>query len=198
MDKRVRDHFKKVDPILHSVLADIPPVTIPKRTDYFVVLCESIINQQLSEKAGDTIWKRFSALFSNKKVTPEKVLALPDSKIRAVGTSWSKVAYIKNLATHVRQKTIRLDALSNMSNEVIITELTKVKGIGPWTAEMFLMFSLGREDVFLYGDLGLRNAIKRLYKLKRDPTRKQLEKIVNKWAPYRTWAARILWRSLEL
>jgi DNA-3-methyladenine glycosylase II len=198
MDKRVRDHFKKVDPILHSVIADIPHVSIPKRTDYFAVICESIINQQLSEKVGDTIWTRFLALFPKGKVTPEKVLALPDAKIRLVGTSWSKVAYIKNLAAHVRHKTIHLEMLPDMSNEDIIMELTKVKGIGPWTAEMFLMFSLGREDVFSYGDLGLRNAIKRLYKFKRDPTRKQLEKIVNRWAPYRTWAARILWRSLEL
>jgi DNA-3-methyladenine glycosylase II len=198
MDKRVRDHFRKVDPILHSVIADIPPVTIPKRTDYFIVLCESIINQQLSEKAGDTIWNRFLSLFPNKKVTPEKVLALPDEKIRSVGTSWSKISYLKNLATHVRQKTLHLHTLQRMSNADVIEELTKVKGIGPWTAEMFLMFSLGREDVFSYGDLGLRNAIKRVYKFKRDPTRTQLEKIVNRWAPYRTWAARILWRSLEL
>ncbi len=197
MNKRVRDHFKKVDPILHSVLADIPPVTIPKRTDYFVVLCESIINQQLSERAGDTIWNRFIALFPEGKVTPKKVLALPDAKIRLVGTSWPKISYIKNLATHVNQKTIHLHKLPDMSNEDVIKKLTKVKGIGPWTAEMFLMFSLGREDVFSYGDLGLRNAIRRLYNFKRDPTRKQLEKIVNKWTPYRTWAARILWRSLE-
>lgn len=198
MDTRVRGHFKKVDPIILSVIADIPPVSIPKRTDYFVVLCEAIINQQLSEKAGDTIWKRFVALFLRGKVTPEKVLALPDATIRAVGTSWSKVSYIKNLATHVQQKTIHLSKLTDMTNEEVIAELMKVKGIGPWTAEMFLMFSLAREDVFSYGDLGLRNAIKRLYKFKRDPTRKQMEKIVNKWAPYRTWAARILWKSLEL
>ena len=103
-----------------------------------------------------------------------------------------------NLATRVQKKSIHLAKLPDMSNEDIIDELTKVKGIGPWTAEMFLMFSLGREDVFSYGDLGLRNAIKRLYKFRRDPTRKQMEKIVNTWAPYRTWAARILWRSLEI
>lgn len=198
MDKRVREHFKKVDPILHSVIADIPPVTIPKRTDYFVVLCEAIINQQLSEKAGDTIWNRFIALFPKSKVTPDAVLALSDAKIRTVGTSWSKISYIKNLATHVQQKTIHLPKLSDMINEEVIREVTKIKGIGPWTAEMFLMFFLGREDVFSYGDLGLRNAIKRLYKFKRDPTRKQMEKIVNRWTPFRTWAARILWKSLEL
>jgi DNA-3-methyladenine glycosylase II len=138
------------------------------------------------------------ALFRNKKITPEKLLTLPDSKIRTVGTSWSKISYLKNLATHIQQKTIHLTKLPDMNNEDVIQELTKVKGIGPWTAEMFLMFSLGREDVFSYGDLGLRKAIKQLYKFKRDPTHKQLEQIVNRWAPYRTWAARILWRSLEL
>jgi len=198
MDTRVRDHFRKVDPILYSVIAEMPPVIIPKRTDYFVVLCESIINQQLSGKAGDTIWKRFLALFPKEKVTPERVVALPDAKIRSVGTSRAKISYLKNLAAHVLHNTIHLDALQDMSDENVIHELTNVKGIGPWTAEMFLMFSLGRGDVFSYGDVGLRNAIKRLYKFKRDPTRKQLEKIVNRWAPYRTWAARILWRSLEL
>lgn len=198
MQKHVREHFRKADPILYTVIADIPLVSIPKRSDYFVVLCEAIINQQLSEKAGDTIWKRFMALFAKKNITPKTVLSMPDATIRAVGTSQSKISYIKNLATHVENKIIHLHRLPGMSDKDIITELTNVKGIGPWTAEMFLMFSLGREDVFSYGDLGLKNAIKRLYRFRRDPTRKQMEKIVTRWVPYRTWAARILWRSLEI
>lgn len=198
MNTRVREHFKKADPILHSVIVDIPPIQIPKRNDYFSVLCEAIVNQQLSEKAGDTIWNRFIALFPRKNITPQNVLALPDKKIRAVGMSWSKVSYIKNLATSVQRHMIELSDLPDMTDEEVIRELTNVKGIGPWTAEMFLMFSLGREDVFSYGDVGLRNAIKRLYKFKHEPTRRQMEKIVGKWVPYRSWAARILWKSLEL
>jgi len=190
--KHVVAHFKKVDPILASLRVDVEPI-VPGN-NYFAALCESIVSQQLSVKAGDTIWKRFVTLAVT--VTPKNVLKLPDKKIRAAGISWSKISYLKNLGRHAKQ--FDLQQLSDMKNEDVIRELTKVKGIGPWTAEMFLMFTLGREDIFSYGDLGLRNAIKKLYKFKKDPTRKQMEKIVIKWAPYRTYAARILWKSLDM
>ena len=109
-----------------------------------------------------------------------------------------KVKYIKDLAQKTLDKTLDLSKLTNMTDGDVLTELTKVKGIGPWTAEMFLMFTLGREDVFSHGDLGLKNAIKKLYGFKKDPSKKQVEKIVNKWSPYRTFACRILWKSLEI
>lgn len=200
MDKKILAHFRRVDPILFSVLQQISDTShlIPtKSTDYFSDLVETIICQQLSDRAGATIFGRFQKLFAHGKVTPERVLQLSDEKIRSVGTSRSKISFIKHLAQHVVDGTIQLKKLKNLSDEEVIATLTKLKGIGPWTAEMFLMFTLGREDVFSYGDLGLRNAMKKLYGLKKDPTKKQMEAITPKWSPYRTYACRILWKSLE-
>ncbi|MBI3559512.1 DNA-3-methyladenine glycosylase 2 family protein, partial [Candidatus Gottesmanbacteria bacterium] len=108
-----------------------------------------------------------------------------------------KTRFIRDLAHQVLTKSVQLDQLAQLSDQDVIVELTKVKGIGPWTAEMFLMFTLGREDVFSYGDLGLRKAIKKLYGFKKDPTVKQMDKIVHKWKPFRSFAARILWKSLD-
>jgi len=126
------------------------------------------------------------------------LLKLSDKKIRSCGTSNSKVSFLKDLAAKVLKNDLKLNKLDKLSDDLVIKELTKVKGIGPWTAEMFLMFTLGREDIFSHGDLGLKNAIKKLYKFKKEPTRKQIEKIVEIWKPYRTYASRILWKSLEI
>ena len=166
--------------------------------DYFKSLCGEIIGQQLSSKAADTIYARFEKLFNGKKITPKDALKLQDQNLRNAGMSWSKVKFIKDLAQKVLEKNLQLDKLDKFSDELVMAELMKVKGIGPWTAEMFLMFTLQREDVFSHGDLGLRNAIKKLYKFQKEPTKKQIEKIVEKWKPYRTYACRILWKSLEL
>lgn len=201
MHNKIKDHFKKVDPLLHSVMQQIgklEELEIRHSRDYFRSLCGEIIGQQLSGKAADTIYARFEKLFPKKKITPKNVLELPDQKLRNAGMAWSKVRFIKDLAKKVLDKDLKLDQLDKLTDEVVMTELTKVKGIGPWTAEMFLMFTLQREDVFSHGDLGLRKAIKKIYKFKKEPTKKQIEKIVEKWRPYRTYASRILWRSLEL
>jgi DNA-3-methyladenine glycosylase II len=202
MDKRIQQHFQKNDPVLHKALRRLAGktdhLTPTKTTDYFAHLCEGIVSQQLSEKAGSTIWNRLLDLFPGKKITPEKLLGLSDDKIRVVGTSNSKVLYLKNLARDVVDNKLHLETLPEMKDTDVIIELTKVKGIGPWTAEMFLMFALGREDVFSYGDLGLHNAMKRLYRWKKEPTKKQIDKIVVKWSPYKTYACRLLWKSLEL
>ncbi|MBI4062440.1 DNA-3-methyladenine glycosylase 2 family protein [Candidatus Gottesmanbacteria bacterium] len=198
MTRAVKKHFQTVDPILASVIPRIAPIAVGQSNDYFSDLIEAIINQQLSDKAAATIFGRFKTLFPKGKITPEKLLTMQDGHIRAVGTSWSKISYMKNIAQAWLDGTITFDTYSTMTDEAIIEQLTKVKGVGVWTAEMFLMFTLGREDVFSYGDLGLRRAIQKLYKFKREPTIKQMEKIVTKWKPYRTYAARILWKSLEL
>lgn len=200
MDKKILAHFRRVDPTLFSVLQKIPhkkhlgPGT---SRDLFADLVETIICQQLSDRAGATIFARFQKLFPGGTFTPARVLRLSDERIRSVGTSRSKVGFIKNLAQHVLTKSVQLVQLAKLPDQEVIRELTKLKGIGPWTAEMFLMFSLGREDIFSYGDLGLRNAIKKMYGLKKDPTKKQMEAITRKWSPYRTYACRILWKSLE-
>jgi len=201
MDEKVKSHFRTVDPILYSVLVRLEGktdrLTPTKSTDYFADLCEAIINQQLSDKAAATIYKRFLDLFPKKRVTPEFLLRLKDEQIRGVGTSWNKVKFLTSLARAVVDRTIKLASLDTLPDIEVVTELTKLHGIGPWTAEMFLMFSLGRPDVFSYGDVGLRRAIQKLYALKKEPTPKQMEKISRKWAPYRTYACRILWRSLD-
>lgn len=193
------EHFKKNDPKLWKVaekLGKIEPYQVRSSGDYFADLCESIVNQQLSGKAAATIWGRFIALLPHKKVTPENVLMVPDQQIRDAGMSWGKARYIKDLAQKVKDKSVKLDQLDKLGNEEIIAELIKVKGIGTWTAEMFLLFTLGRPDVFSHGDLGLRNAIRKIYGLDK-PTREEVEALCIRWSPYRSIACRILWRSLK-
>ncbi len=199
MHKKIRNHIEKVDTILYDVLKKIDSIKpLTKSENYFSDLCETIINQQLSGKAGDTIFRRFKKLFSGEKVNPEELLKLSSEKIRNVGTSNSKVKYLKNLAEKIQRKEIDLDDLAGKDDCTVKKSLMKIKGIGPWTAEMFLMFSLAREDIFSLGDLGLRKAIQKLYSFEKKPTDKQIEKLSKIWIPYRTYAARILWRSLEL
>lgn len=197
MDKII-SHFKKVDPILYSILEKIDPIKpLVESGNYFADLCEAIINQQLSEKVGTVIFNRFKNLFPKGKITPGKLLQIKDEEVKKIGTSGNKVKFMKELAQKVHSGKISLEKLDDLENDEVIKELTKLKGIGQWTAEMFLMFSLAREDIFSYGDLGLRRAIQKLYKLSHEPTRKQADKISKKWSPYRTYACRILWRSLK-
>lgn len=194
---QVRNHFKKVDQFLFSLLQFSDDISIQHSNNYFLSLCREIITQQLAGGAARAIFGRFKKLFPHGKVTPEIAFSLSDGTIRGTGASWAKVRYIKDLAQCVTTKKIHLKRLHGLSDKEVIQELIKVKGIGPWTAEMFLMFSLGREDVFSYGDLGLRRAMQKLYKLKKEPTIKQMEKITSKWSPYRTYGALILWDSLD-
>jgi DNA-3-methyladenine glycosylase II len=132
-----------------------------------------------------------------KKFTPRHVLKLKDQALRDVGLSWAKASYIKNLAEKVNNQEVRLEKLSKLDDEAVIAELVKVKGIGPWTAEMFLMFSLGREDVFSHGDLGLRNGLVKLYQLRKPPTIERANRIVNRWSPYKSYGSLALWHSLD-
>ena len=195
MQKKIQKHFQKVDPILFKVFQEITNLEelAPRlRKDYFFSLCKQIINQQLSGKAADKIFGRFIELFPDKKITEEHMLKLSDYAIREVGASWAKVKYLKDLARKVEQKAVHLERLPQLSNEEVIKELTKIKGIGVWTAEMFLMFSLGREDVFSHGELGLRRSIEKIYNIS-NPTRTRIEAISLKWVPFRTWACMILW-----
>jgi DNA-3-methyladenine glycosylase II len=194
MDSKIRAHFQETDPILYKLLGRVGESNIklssrlPSR--YFRALCSDIISQQLSGKVADVFWERFLKLFPQKRLTPTQVLALPDTTLRSIGISNSKVAFLKSLADHFVNHRINFSHLPNLSEEEVISELTKVKGIGRWTAEMFLMFTLGRPDVFSAGDQGLKNAIARHYPS--SPPNPQI------WSPYRTYACLILWRSLEL
>lgn len=191
-------HFKKADPKLYKVALLVELDELIKPTDYFIDLVESIISQQLSIKAADTIFGRFTKLFPNELITPEELIKIPDQKIRNAGISFSKIKYIKGIAQAILNKQLDLSKLELMNDGEVIEELVKLKGVGVWTAEMFLIFTLGRKDVFSTGDLGLRNAIIKLYKLKEKPTIDELLTISEKWSPNRTIASRILWKSLEL
>lgn len=197
MDKALR-HFKKTDPILYEVAVRVELRTLRKPEDPFVDLVESIINQQLSDKAAASIFGRFKKLFPREQISPEKLLKLSDQKIRKAGISFSKIKYIKGIAKEIKDNKLNLISLEGLADEEVINELTKLKGVGQWTAEMFLMFTLGRKDVFSTGDLGLQNAMIKLYKLKNKPNREKILEISSKWSPYRTIASRILWKSLEL
>ncbi len=193
----VEAHFSSVDPIISKYFYLIADLTLSQSSNPFVDLVESITSQQLSVKAGSTIFERFRKLFPKGRITASGILSLTDQQIRDVGVSWSKVKYIKAIAEAVISRMVVFESFSKVSDEEVIEVLTKIHGVGRWTAEMFLMFALGRSDVFSYGDLGLRRGIQKLYSFKKEPTRKQMEKIVNKWAPYRTYASRILWRSMD-
>lgn len=194
---KVKKHFQNVDKNLYTLACLFDDISIQHSENYFLSLCREIITQQLAGGAARAIFGRFEMLFVKEKITPELVLSLADETIRSTGASWAKVRYIKDLARCVATKTIHLTKIHELSDKEVIQELIKVKGIGPWTAEMFLMFSLGREDVFSYGDLGLRHAMQKLYTLKKEPTIKQMERITSKWSPYRTYGALLLWRSID-
>lgn len=195
----LRAHFSKFDPVLFSYFDRVATgITITKSKTPFIDLIESIISQQLSEKAASTICSRFYTLFNTPTISSGQILSLKDQALRSVGISWSKVSYIKAIASAVDAGEIDFHMLKTLENEEVIKELTKIKGIGRWTAEMFLMFSLGREDVFSYGDLGLRRAIMNVYGLEKDPTVVQMKQLEKKWMPYRTFASRLLWRIGDL
>ncbi len=197
----IKKHFQTVDPILFTVMEKInlelvKPNTHPESS--FASLCEAIISQQLSTKVADVIHARFLDLLTAKKVTPEHILTLADQQLRDIGLSWAKVKYVKDLAEKVLSKEVRLDLIHLFSEEEVITELTKVKGIGRWTAEMFLMFHLGRENVFSFGDLGLKKGFQKVYLLKELPREAQMRAVIDKWSPYKTYGSKVLWRSLEI
>lgn len=197
--KKAIRYLKKADPILGSIINRVELELRKPHSNYFQALVESIISQQLSVKAADTIEARFKALFKTKSFPkPKEVLKMSDLKIRSVGLSGSKTKYIKDLATRVESGDLHFKGIETKSEEEIIEMLVRVKGIGRWTAEMFLMFAVARPDVYSHGDLGLRNAIIKLYKIRGELTQKKAEKIAQKWSPYRTLACRYLWASLEL
>ncbi|MFZ3077444.1 MAG: DNA-3-methyladenine glycosylase 2 family protein [Candidatus Aenigmatarchaeota archaeon] len=203
MNPRIRAalaHFQKKDKVLFSIAKKvvIEPIELRKTSEYFRSLCYEIIGQQLAKNAARTIFGRFENLFPNGKITPEYALKLSEEAIRNAGASWSKAGFVKDLAQKVADGTLDLKSIKRLDDSQAAEKLMQVKGIGPWTAQMFLMFTLGREDVFSHGDLGLRKAIVKLYSLDKDAAKNEIEEIAKKWSPYRTYACRILWKSLEL
>lgn len=193
----VQNHFKKIDPKISSLLSRVSDITFHPTRHYFRDLCESIVCQQLSGKAAASIWKKFVLLVGEKNIKPEYIVGLEDAFLRTTGISWSKAQYTKNVAAAFLDGTVTPHTFEKMDDEQIIEQLVKIKGVGRWTAEMFLMFSLGREDVFSVGDLGLKKGVQRLHAMKTLPSEQTMKRVSKKWSPYRTYAARILWESLE-
>ena len=173
------------------------PLTIKRQKDLFFYLCASIMSQQLSTKVVQTIRERYLDLFGGRSPTPEQILETPPATLRAIGLSNSKVTYILNVARFAVEEGLDHRKLDKMDNEAVIVYLTRIKGVGRWTAEMLLMFGLGREDVFAMDDWGIQNAMIAVYKLNREDKkafREKMMRISAKWSPYRTYACMYLWR----
>lgn len=192
-------HFKRVDPVLHKAakahIKSVKPYTRKNRDQLFASLCESVVSQQLSVKAADTIWLRLKMACGG-QVTPESVLKVTPAKMRACGLSAAKAKTLKELAKAVRRG-LDLPALRAKTPEEASASLTRVWGIGPWTAEMFLMFGLGHPDIFSPGDLGLVRAMESLYDLQKDGPKEKLVQLAECWSPHRSVACRILWRTRD-
>lgn len=187
---------KKLLPLLQS----ITPRPLKKRKNISLRLCASIMSQQLSTKVADVIFKRFLELYNGEEPTPQQILDTPPETLRAIGLSNAKVSYVHNVARFVIEHKVTDSKLNRMSNEEVIDLLTQIKGVGKWTVEMILMFSLGREDVFAIDDLIIQQHIARIYKLDmtdKKAFREQLLKISGRWAPYRTYACFFIWDAKD-
>ena len=187
------------DPIINDLAKKYGPIVRKPRIDIFEDIVDSIISQQLSVKAAATILDRVKNLFPNKKITPNLILDIEDLALRNCGMSWAKAKYAKDLATKTLDGTLQLDKLDKMTDQEVVDHLVLVKGIGRWTAEMILMFTLVRPDVFPVDDLGIQNAMSKLYKINRKTKtfKSKLVKISDHWKPHRTLACWYLWKSLD-
>ena len=197
-------HLRAADPVLRAVIDGLDGVDglgdprAGRPDDHYGALVRSIVGQQLSTKAARAIYGRLTERFGGRTPTPAEVLADdPDSLRVAAGLSRAKVAYLRSLAEHVIDGSLELESLESLPDDQVIAELVAVRGLGLWSAQMFLMFHLGRPDVLAVGDLGIRRAAMLHYGLAALPTPAELEAIAEPWRPYRTLACRFLWRSLD-
>jgi DNA-3-methyladenine glycosylase II len=190
-------HLKKSDPILRALIEKVGPFRMNYGEPTFHSLAESILYQQLNGKAAATIFKRFTDAAGD-PLTPERILALTDEQMRTIGLSKQKIAYLRDLAAKTKAGLLEFEKLSSMPDLEVIQHLTQVKGIGVWTAHMFLMFTLRRPDVLPTGDYGIQVAMKKYYRKRKLPKPKDMEKIAKLWTPYRSVACWYLWRSLDI
>lgn len=192
-------HLAKHDKKLALVIKISGPCRLQPHTDYYGELVGSIVGQQLSSKAAASIWRRVLDLFDGKMPSPQQLIKIEDQQLRDVGLSWAKVRYVKDLAQHILDDRLDLDHVAIMPNDQLIEQLTAVKGIGEWSAHMFMMFGLGRLDILPVGDLGIRNAVQQLYGLKKLPDSAAVVTVANKnkWHPYESVASWYLWQSLD-
>ena len=195
--RKAVNHLKKCDPVLCAIIERVGPFRMEYGPAEFHSLAESILYQQLNGKAAATIFNRFTALAGD-PVTPEGILKLTDEQLRSVGLSKQKSAYLKDLAAKTVAGLLDFSKLPEMSDEEVIQHLTQVKGIGVWTAHMFLMFSLRRPNVLPTGDYGVQMAVKKHYRKRKLPKPKDMERIARAWEPYRSVACWYMWRSLDI
>lgn len=183
------------DGIFENLVLNYADVGIELSGNYFESLAGNIVGQQLSNKVAAVILNRLVNLLG--EVTAEKIIAADTMSLRGLGISYNKIGYLKNLSEAVKSGAVDLKNIANYSDGEIIRQLTLVKGIGNWTAEMFLIFNLGRPDIYALGDGGLYNAVKKLYKIEGELTKMQLKEITEKWSPYRSYASLYLWKSID-
>src|SRR5215475_8817078 len=194
--RKALNHLRESDPILAAIIERVGPPEIAYREPTFEALARSIVFQQLSTKAARTIYGRLEEAAGG-KLTPEAIQNLSVGEMRRAGLSRQKLGYIRDLAEHAISGKVDFARLPAMSDAEVIESLTDIKGVGVWTAHMFLLFSLRRPNVLPVGDLGVRMAIQRAYRKRKLPTPKQVEQIARGWHPYCSYAAWYLWRSLE-
>lgn len=193
-------HLRRVDPVMAAVIARVGRCDMKQRVDgtHFDALVRSIVYQQLSGKAAATIHGRLLNLIGDGETTPGRIAGTSHEDLRAAGLSTQKASYVRNLASHVLDGSLPVESLHELSDEQITAALIQVKGIGRWSAQMFLMFRLGRPDVLPDLDLGVQKGMQKAYRLRKLPTPKQVMARGAKWAPYRTVASWYLWRVLEI
>ncbi len=190
-------HLKTSDPVLGSIIERVGPYKIQYREPVFQTLVRSIVYQQLHGKAALTIFNRLMAAAKCDPLTPESILKLRPARMRSLGLSGQKMTYIRELARLTRDGEVNFEACLSLEDAGVIEHLTRVKGVGVWTAHMFLIFALRRPDVLPTGDLGIRAAIKKAYGMEKLPTPDEMSRIAEAWRPYSSVACWYLWRSLD-
>jgi DNA-3-methyladenine glycosylase II len=192
-------HLAKNEPKIKELIVRYGNCRITPHTDYYSELVTSIVGQQLSIKAAAAIWQRVLVLSGGHLPTPQQLIDASEEDLRKAGLSGAKVKYVKDLALATQDGRLDLTHIATLPNKDVITRLTTVKGIGDWSAHMFMIFGLGRLDILPYGDLGIRKAAQNVYRLKNLPDKVELEKIAkkHKWSPYESVASWYLWKSLE-
>ena len=196
--KAARLHLQKADPVMKQIIKQVGPFTAKTTRDRFLTLVRSIVSQQISGAAARTIQSRITEAVAPDKITPDSIKRFTVEDLREIGVSRQKATYMLDLAERVSGGEVDLRTIGRRPDEQVVEELVKVKGIGVWTAQMFMMFSLGRMDVFPDGDLGIQQGILKNYSVKGDLTADKMKKIAEPWRPYATVASWYLWRSLEL
>jgi DNA-3-methyladenine glycosylase II len=196
------EHLRSVDHVIRRLIDECGPIDPAtdrrgSRRDAYEALARAIVGQQLSTKAAASIWGRVIELFGSGTPTPSQLLEIEPEDLRNAGLSWSKVGFLKDLAERIQDGRLDLARLNELSDEDVVAELIEIKGVGRWTAEMFLIFHLARPDVVSAGDFGIRRAVQIAYGMDELPGPTEMERISEPWRPHRTLACLYLWRSLD-